>query len=231
MNLYEAIDNLYQQDKNKFIKLVELKSKIISDVSNIKPKSTLILGFNPIIYSKNMDINVLCKDDDEVEFIKNHTDLSHVIIETKETVRQKKFDMVLALDGYFTRVDTEEKQKQMIIDAYDITTNMLIVSVKDFKNMKNTEKMIDQPMVIGNDVFICQRIWDKIDKQIFDESIYHLRDGDIKSYLVERRRTLYFKQLAKYMHDMNCKEFNISKTHYYKNLFSRQYEYIAVIKK
>ena len=35
---------------------------------------------------------------------------------------------------------------------------------------------------------------------------------------------------AKYIHDLGCKDFKISQSQFYKNLFSRSYEYIAVAK-
>jgi len=53
----------------------------------------------------------------------------------------------------------------------------------------------------------------------------------MKSFTKEEKRTLYFKQLAKYIHDLGCSSFKISQTQFYKNLFSRSYEYIAVAKK
>ena len=231
MKLYESVDKLYRKDKVKFAKLVELKITIIKDVAKVNPKSILVLGFSPVLYSTKEKFHVLCDNKDEIEFIRNTDGLKHVNIENLESIKDKKFDLVLALDGKFTKVDTEQNQKKMVEEAFGFSSDSLVVTVKDFKNMKNIERLVDPAMVIGDEMYICQRIWDNVDKQKFKESIYHLSNGEIKSYINEDRRTLYFKQLAKYMQDVGCKEFNISKTQFYKSFFSRQYEFIITIKK
>ena len=48
---YQAVDGLYQQDKNKFLKLVDLKSDILTDliVKDDKFNNVMILGFNPML--------------------------------------------------------------------------------------------------------------------------------------------------------------------------------------
>ena len=115
-----------------------------------------------------------------------------------------------------------------------MTNKALITTIKDFKNMKSVDRLIDPPMVINGEkashVFVCHREWDKTDKQKFKETMYQLCCGETKGVVTETKRTLYFKQLAKYIHDLGCKEFKISQTQFYKNLFSRSYEYIAVAK-
>ena len=54
---------------------------------------------------------------------------------TSEEALSKKFDIVLALDSYFTRFGTEQSQKDMIAKAHSMTNKALITTIKDFKNM------------------------------------------------------------------------------------------------
>lgn len=245
MYWYNAVDNLYQQDKKKFLKLVELKGQIIKDVMEFNKEkdnnltSALVLGFNPILWYVCKEIEgfqyyALCTDEHESDFIRNHEDLKRINVLTKEEAKGKKFDIVMALDSYFTRFGSETEQKEMIAEAHGYTGKTLITTIKDFKNMKSVDRLVDPPMVInGNEashVFVCHREWDRTDKQKFKETMYQLCCGELKSQVTETKRTLYFKQLAKYIHDLGCKEFKISQTQFYKNLFSRSYEYIAVAK-
>lgn len=242
MYWYNAVDNLYKQDKQKFLKLVELKAQIIKETMSFNCEeygSALILGFNPMLWSickedDKFEYYALCTDDHEADFIRNHEDLKHIKVLTDAEASERKFDIVLALDSYFTRFGTEQSQKDMIAKAHSMTNKALITTIKDFKNMKSVDRLIDPPMVINNDsgshVFVCHREWDKTDKQKFKETMYQLCCGETKGVVTETKRTLYFKQLAKYIHDLGCKEFKISQTQFYKNLFSRSYEYIAVAK-
>lgn len=242
MYWYNAVDNLYKQDKEKFLKLVELKAQIVKDVMEFNIQdygSALILGFNPILWaickeSDNFEYYALCTDKHEADFIRTHEDLKHIKVLTDEEATSRKFDIVLALDSYFTRFGSEQSQKDMIAKAHSMTGKALITTIKDFKNMKSVDRLIDPPMVINtgtsSHVFVCHREWDRTDKQKFNETMYQLCCGEIKGAVTETKRTLYFKQLAKYIHDLGCKEFKISQTQFYKNLFSRSYEYIAVAK-
>lgn len=237
---YNAVDGLYQQDKEKFINLVEFKAKIIKEVINENCENintVLIMGFNPMLWylcdeKDNIEYNLICYDDHESEFAKNHEDLQHVNVLTVNEIADKKFDIVLALDSYFTRFSSEEKQKEIIAQAHSFTGRTLVTTIKDFKNMKSVDRLIDPPMVIngkqGNHVFVCHREWDNTDKQKFKETMYQLHNEEIVATITEHKRTLYFKQLAKYIHDLGCRDFKISQTQFYKNLFSRSYEYIAV---
>ena len=240
---YEAVDGLYQQDKNKFLKLVDLKSDILTDliVKDDKFNNVMILGFNPMLWKICVDFpdfeySMVCYDQFTVDFAKAHEDLQHLkCYHISEIEPAGQFDVVCALDSWFTRFPTELEQRDAISLAYAFTKHTLITTVKDFKNMKSSDRLIDPPMVIntkdGNHVFVNHREWNPADKQQFDETMYQLNNGKVVSCVKESKRTLYFKQLAKYLHDIGCREFKISQQHFYKNLFSRSYEYIATAKK
>lgn len=240
---YEAVDGLYKQDKAKFLKLVDLKADILTDLIGKDDKFTnvLIMGFNPMLWKICKDdhlfkYSMVCYDPSAVEFVRQHEDLKHIdVYHISEIQPAEQFDVVMALDSWFTFFSTESAQRDAISLAYAFTKHTLITTVKDFKNMKSADRLIDPPMVInskeGNHVFVCHREWSPTDKQQFDETMYQLNNEDIVSCIKEQKRTLYFKQLAKYVHDLGCREFKISQQHFYKNLFSRSYEYIATAKK
>ena len=139
MYWYNAVNNLYQQDKKKFLKLVELKGQIIKDVMEFNKekdncKSALILGFNPILWYVCKEIEgfqyyALCTDDHESEFIRSHEDLQNIKVLTKEEATGQKFDIVMALDSYFTRFGSEAEQKEMIAEAHGYTGKTLITTI------------------------------------------------------------------------------------------------------
>lgn len=241
---YYAVDDLYQQDKEKFRKLVKLKADIITNVMEMEAgtySSCCVMGFNPILWHLCADMpdfeyNLVCFDEEEAQFARNHEDLKHLNVYTVNEIKPEgQFDIVLALDSYFTRFGTEQDQKDTITLTHGLTNNVLVTTIKDFKNIKSIDRLIDPPMVINSKtdshVFVCHREWNAQDKQRFTEIMYQLSNGDMKSFTKEEKRTLYFKQLAKYIHDLGCSSFKISQTQFYKNLFSRSYEYIAVAKK
>ena len=88
MYWYNAVDNLYKQDKQKFLKLVELKAQIIKETMAFNCEeygSALILGFNPMLWSickddDKFEYYALCTDDHEADFIRNHEDLNLSLI-------------------------------------------------------------------------------------------------------------------------------------------------------
>ena len=240
---YQAVNGLYQQDKAKFLKLVDLKTEIVTNiiVKDDKFTNVLIMGFNPLLWKlcldePNFKYSMVCYDQDVIDFVRSHEDLQHMdVYHVDEITPSEQFDVVMALDSYFTRFATEDEQRAAIELAHSFTKNTLITTVKDFKNMKSSDRLIDPPMVInsklGSHVFVNHREWNTNDKQQFTETMYQLCNGSVVACVKEEKRTLYFKQLAKYIHDLGCREFKISQTHFYKNLFSRSYEYIAVARK
>jgi hypothetical protein len=240
---YSAVDNLYQQDKEKFLKLLELKAEIIRETMNDNcedTKTVLTLGFNPMLFyicdkNDSIEYHMACFNQADVDFCANHPDLQHIITHNIADLTDEKFDIVVALDSFFTRFSDEDAQRNAINKAFSLTGKTMVTTVKDFKNMKSVDRLIDPPMVIntkeGAHVFVNHREWDNTDKQKFKETLYQLSNGDLQVVVVEEKRTLYFKQLAKYIHDQGCREFKISQSQFYKNLFSRSYEYIAVAKK
>lgn len=243
LSWYQAVDNLYQQDKEKFLKLLELKADIIRKTMNDNcenVKTVLTLGFNPMLFYicndyDDIEYHMACYTPEDVEFTRNHPDLQHINASLVSDIKEKQFDIVVALDSYFTRFPDEDNQRDAISTAFSLTKKTLVTTVKDFKNMKSVDRLIDPPMVINTKdkahVFLCHREWNHTDKQRFQERMYQVSDGQLISVIEEEKRTLYFKQLAKYIHDNGCKEFKISQSQFYKNLFSRSYEYIAVAKK
>lgn len=240
---YQAVDSLYQQDKEKFLKLLELKAEIIRETMNdncADVKTVLTLGFNPMLFYicndyDSIEYHMACYNQADVDFCANHPDLQHIITHNMMDLTDEKFDIVVALDSFFTRFSNEDDQRNAINKAFGLTRKTMVTTVKDFKNMKSVDRLIDPPMVINTKdkahVFVNHREWDNSDKQKFKETMYQLSNSSLKSVIVEEKRTLYFKQLAKYIHDQGCKEFKISQSQFYKNLFSRSYEYIAVAKK
>jgi len=244
---YEAVNDLYMQDKDKFLKLVELKADIVTDVfknglkDGYKFDNVMIMGFNPLIWKickdrPDFEYSMVCYDQAEVDFAKAHDDLKHInVYHVSEIEPKGQFDVVMALDSYFTRFGTESSQRAAIVLAHAFTKNSLVTTVKDFKNIKSIDRLIDPPMVIntkdGSHVFVCHREWNPKDKQQFKETMYQLANGKLESICIEEKRTLYFKQLAKYLHDLGVSDFKISQTQFYKNLFSRSYEYIAIARK
>ena len=72
---------------------------------------------------------------------------------------------------------------------------------------------------------------DRTDKQVWYRYLYCIKNhNDLYTLGPTRRRTLYFKQLAKYAADLGSKQYLVEKNLLYKGFFSKVYEHIIAMK-
>ena len=145
------------------------------------------------------------------------------------------FDVVIAPDDYFTYLETEEDQIIACEQLCEITTQMIVVTTRDYKNLPQQQRQFDEPLAFeyetGKDVVLFQRRkWDRLDRQAWKNYFYAITEEGTHILGPTNRRTIYFKQLAKYMHDCGVKEYKIQRNLLYKPLFAKYYEHIITIK-
>jgi len=144
----------------------------------------------------------------------------------------EKYDLVLAVDQATTYADTNANQQQLVNDLASVTGKTLVCTLRDYKNQHSNEKMFDDPFYLRYNtdqeyVFLNHRKWDNTDKQSWDHYLYVIDENqDMVTIGPVKRRTMYFKQLAKFLHDNNVKDFQVHKSPMYKSVFSRNFEYI-----
>jgi hypothetical protein len=212
---------------------VQVKADIIDRlIKNIEPNSQSILfaKFNPVALalSKKYNVTMVCD-----KSITDYFDLDG--IKRFDSIKQTEniFDIVIALDEYFTYADSEDTQRQLIEEIAGITNGWLITTLQDYKNFAPYKKnQIEAFNIVSDNNYIMleNSIADKLDKQLWDHYWYCIKDHThLFTIGPNRRRTMYFKQMAKYSSDAGSKQYVIQKNLLYKGFFSRNFEHIITV--
>ena len=148
-------------------------------------------------------------------------------------VQENKFDLVLALDQTLTFFDTEDEQKQFISILSKLTKGKLITSLVDYKTQTSPIRMADLAPTVNinnkQNMFINRRTWDPTDRQRFTNHWLWIEEDSLAGNSKTIRRTMYFKQLAKFTSDNGGKNFSIHKNLFYKPLLSKAFEHVISI--
>lgn len=151
-----------------------------------------------------------------------------------DSVPNKKYDTVLALDEAFTYADSEESQKQTINDAAKLLApgGILLASIRDYRNNPVHKRHLGDSgyISINNTHHVVVEINrpDTNNNQSWHQTNFVIENDDAAvAYELGQRRTLYFKQLAKYCNDAGCKQFGVLKEHFWKSPWRRSMEHIA----
>lgn len=146
----------------------------------------------------------------------------------------KKYDTVIAFDEYFTYADTEESQRQMIDSAANMLApgGILLASMRDYKNNPVHKRNLGDSSYINinntHHVIVEINSPDSNDNQVWTQTNFVIKNDDSAvAYELGNRRTLYFKQLAKYCKDAQSKQFGVLREHFWKSPWRRTAEHIA----
>lgn len=218
---------------DKWNESVATKANIFHElIKNIdgNAKTLLFATFNPIaIYlAKFYAVSIICSENLTEVF-----DLTTVSIINDVTKIDKKFDVVLALDEYLTFSPDELDQRDQLEKLAKVTGRWLITTLQDYKNFAPHKK--NQIDTIGinsehNYIMLENSSADNLDKQAWDHYFYCIKDHlDLLTIGPMKRRTMYFKQLAKYSSDAGSKQYVIQKNLLYKGFFSKNFEHIITV--
>lgn len=219
---------------DKWADSVITKSDIISKlIKSLDASATTVLftSFNPIALdlAGEFEVTIVCDKSMEAVF-----DLNNVIRVDKISDITTKFDIVLALDEYFTYIDSEQSQRELVEDIGRMVDGWLITTLQDYKNFAPYKKnQIDAIAVNGSNNYIMleNSIADKSDKQVWNHYWYCIKDHvNLLTIGPLVRRTMYFKQMAKYTSDAGGKQYVVQKNLLYKGFFSKNFEHIITVK-
>ena len=146
----------------------------------------------------------------------------------------KKYDTVLALDEYFTYAESEHHQKSIIQDAAKLLApgGVILASIRDYRNNPVHKRNLgDSSYVnINNTHYVVVEINrpSVADTQSWHQTNFVIENDDAAvAYELGNRRTLYFKQLAKYYKDAGSKQFGVLKENFWKSPWKRNMEHIT----
>jgi hypothetical protein len=187
-------------------------SKIFSELGH-KPINVLNLGFTNYLtlWLESIGINV-----------------------DYNTVNHEKYDTVLAMDEYFTYSNDEAEQRELIDNTIDFVAKggLLLTTIADYRNNPNHKKNLGDTSFVNiskdNYVIVEINTPDQTMPQSWEQTNFLIKNASSAiAFDQGRRRTLYFKQLAKYSNDKNCKQFGVLRDQYWKSPWKKSTEHIA----
>jgi hypothetical protein len=211
--------------------IIDRKREIIDKIFefyNVGCESILFVGFNPAILSTNVKEIYVAEISDEVfNWLRSQG------VPVNRFDQPRKFDIIVAFDEYLTFADNEDHQKNKIDSLCKLANNLIITTIKDYKNQEFKDREYSQPAIIksNNAVTAFTEIhdWDQKDKNSFTTALYKLSGVDANCCSVYNRRTLFFKQLAKFSMDSGADNFLVHKNLMYKSLIKKNYEHVISI--
>ena len=205
-------------------------------VENLDPQSILFVGFNPAILScRSKNIFVTEISDTAQQFIKTRGIKFTYIPEADLSKYSKTFDCVVAMDEYFTFADSDQAQQTAIARICNLATAFVISTVRDYKNQDFKDREFSTPALVRNGnaskMFVENHDWDLKDRTRWNTMVYEIDQPSnlMKSYGVFERRTMFFKQLAKFSMDAGAVNFLVHKNLMYKSLIKKNYEHVVSI--
>lgn len=154
-----------------------------------------------------------------------------------ETTEGKKYDTIIAFDEVMCRYRSEQAQKQAIISLMNFLSpnGLALISLRDYRNGHFHCRPLGDTVLndIDGEEFITVEVnhHDAQDKQSWNQKMYLIKNHtDFSVIHCGDRRTLYFKQMAKYCSDAGFKNFGVFKDIFWRGTWRRTPEHIAWIK-
>jgi hypothetical protein len=221
----------------RFDDVVARKQEILDGVyrtENLDPNSILFVGFNPAILScKSKTIAVTEISDTAQAFLKSKNVKFTYIDPVDLSKYQKQFQCVVAMDEYFTFAESDQAQQDAISKICNLATAFVISTLRDYKNQDYKDREFSQPALVRNagtnKIFLENHEWDLADRTLWNTMIYEINGSSLKTYGAFERRTMYFKQLAKFSMDAGAVNFLVHKNLMYKSLIKKNYEHVVSI--
>ena len=218
--------------------VIAKKVSIIDQVCKeqmLAPKTILFVGFNPAIYDMaNMAVFVT-DINDEV-----HTDLDANSVAYQYISRHawakhaKQFDCVVAAEEYLTFANSDQSQHDLVQELAALTKHCLITTVRDYKNLEYKEREFSLPAVIKaadqHILFFEYHNHDLQNRGVWKSTVHKICGQQLTCFGPFDRRTMYFKQLAKFSADAGSQSFTVHKNLMYKSLIKKNYEHVISIK-
>lgn len=206
--------------------LVEAVEEFYNHVSD----ECLFIGFNPAILKLATKKKIYIT---EVDVAVRDWLVSQNIQFTHIEKIEDKFECVVAADEYLTFVKDETSQVAKITDMCDSSKDLFITTVKDYKNQEFKEREYSHPAVIKNNTilsYVEMHDWSQQNRTNWISYLYRL-EGTVAACVGSwDRRTLFFKQFAKFAYDSGASDFLVHKNLMYKSILKKNYEHVISVR-
>ena len=217
-------------DSNRWVEQAQAKVDIFEklfDSLPIKNIETIVLpSFNPVVLLLEQHYKCTVVASQSVKYAWQS---SSDFVDSISDIRQPA-DIVLALDEYLTYASSEQDQRNALESLKTITGGTLVTTLQDYKNAAPHKRNTVDAVNNNDNIVVEQNMLDKINRQNWQTHIYFIENQrDFTVLSPENRRTMYFKQLAKYSSDLNGTGFTVQKNLLYRGFFKRSYEHIITL--
>jgi hypothetical protein len=224
---------------NRLQDVVNKKQDILDNLAqfyNLAPTKILFVGFSSFVLAKfNQEISITAISDEVREYLAEQRVNFKYIPEVDLINYRKQFDVVVAVDEFFTYGSTDQDQKDLVAQICNLASDYVITTLRDYKNQDYKEREFSQPSIVkaGEDslVFIENHTWSQKDRANWDSVIYAInqQDRSLQTFGDFNRRTMYFKQLANFTATAGAQDFVVHKNLMYKGLIRKNYEHVITI--
>jgi len=241
MNEFSDYTNIFLsalKSNPRAIDIIAKKKEILESVysfHNLSPQSTLFVGFNPAILASKSKITVTAISESALNYLKE-MNIKFEVIDFQNILQyKKKFDSVVALDEFFTFSASDEQQQNNVKAICNAAKEVVISTIKDYKNQEYKDKEFSIPALIRkpneNLIYMEFNDWNHKDRSAWTTKSFEIEDStnSMKVYGPYDRRTMYFKQLARFSMDNGATHFQVHKNLMYKSINKKNYEHVISI--
>ena len=217
--------------------VVARKQEVLDGVyrtENLEPTSILFVGFNPAILSCRAKTIAVTEISNQAQQFLTSRGVKFTYIDPKNlSEHYKQFQCVVAMEEYFTFANSDQAQQDKIAKICSLATAFVISTLRDYKNQDFKDREFSQPALVRNSgdkkIFLESHDWDLKDRTLWNTMVYEIEGASLKTYGLFDRRTMYFKQLAKFSMDAGAVNFLVHKNLMYKSLLKKNYEHVVSI--
>ena len=221
--------------KNQVV--IERKQEIVHAIAqhyNHSPASVLFYGFSPLMLGNTCkNISVTAITEDTKKFLDSRSVKYTYINEDSLGQYRKQFNWVIASDEYFTFAETEQDQLDKINLTCGLAKDLVVTTLRDYKNQDFRDREFSQPLAVhaqaNTKIYLEYHNYDYTDKNSWNTTVYELEGNKSTVYGPFARRSMFFKQMAKFSIDAGAKNFFVHKNLMYKSLIKKNYEHVISI--
>jgi hypothetical protein len=217
--------------------VIDRKQEILRAISQHHgntPASVLFYGFSPMILASSYkQVSVTHITPQTKKFLDDKGVKYTYIAEEDLGNYRKSFDWVVAVDEYFTFARTEEEQLAKIQLAIGLAKNVVITTLRDYKNQDFRDREFSQPLAVHDHddtkLFLEYHHHDYADKNSWATTVYEMHGQNTMTYGPYARRSMFFKQMANFSIGAGARQFYVHKNLMYKSLIKKNYEHVISI--
>ena len=197
------------------------------------PETTLAFGFSPWLLTGTHTNLFVTEITDSIKDYLDQQDVKYTYIPSEELGVTQQFDMVLAGDEYSTFAKDEEDQKHKVQRLSGLTKKVLLTTLRDYKNQDFRDREFSHPIAVRNSekykLFLEFNDYGYKERDSWKSTVYELGDATAEVHGHFQRRSMYFKQLAKFTMDNGGLNYLVHRNLMYKSLIKKNYEHVISI--